>query len=73
MSRPALGPTAPIQQVTGFFPGSKVVVNLTTHHHLQSMLRMGGIMPLLPPVRLYAVDRDNSLRDSWATLLQIFR
>jgi hypothetical protein len=50
MSRPALGPTTPpIQPLPGFIPRDKVGVNLTTHHHLLSMLRMGGIMPLLPP------------------------
>jgi hypothetical protein len=65
MPRPAVGPTVPpIQSPPGFFPGGKVGVNLTTHHHLQSMLSMGGIMPLLLPVRPYAVDRDNSFIDS---------
>jgi len=62
MSTTALGPTTPpIQSLPGFFPGGKVGVNLTTHHHLVSMLRMGGIMLLLLPVCLYAADRDNCL------------
>jgi hypothetical protein len=34
-------------------------VKLTTHLHLVPRLRMGGAMPLLPPIYLHAVQRDS--------------
>jgi len=58
-SRLALGPTQPqTQWVMGFLPWGQSS-QVTTHSCLVLRLRMNGAIPLLTPICLHGVDRDN--------------
>lgn len=59
---PALGFTQPpVQWVPGLFWGVKRAGIDVDHFRPVQRLRMSGAIPILPPVCLHAVDRENLL------------